>query len=230
MSETTSAARLTPSRTAWKLNKHDVAVGTVIVVVLCTTFSWLSSGASLLVTFLPGAAFAWLTLLQLYRRRQELPDLGTFLPVYFLTLSIQFVHFAEEFVTGFPTDFARLYGGEPYAVNLFIVFNMTAYSVFTAAAVLAFTKRVGFLLVPVLFFLMYGAIGNAIAHTYWSILVGGYFPGLVTAQLYWIAGPWTIHVLTGRRHPRVVIGLTAAIAVVLVPLLGIFADTSSLVP
>lgn len=223
-----TAVRPTEARTTWRLNKHDVAVGTVIVIVLCATFSWLSSGASLLVTFLPGAAVAWLTLVHLYRSRQELPDVATFLPVYVLTLSIQFVHFAEEFVTGFPTDFALLYGGKPYDVDLFIVFNMTAYCVFAAAAVLAFTKRLGLLLVPVLFFLMYGAIGNAIAHTCWSIMVGGYFPGLVTAQLYWVAGPWALHTLTGRRHPRLVVGLTMGIAVVMVPLLAVFADTGSL--
>lgn len=223
-----TALPLTQPRAIWRLSKRDVAVATMIVIVLCATFSWLSSGASLLVTFLPGAAFAWLTLVYLYRSRQELPDTATFLPVYVLTLSIQFVHFAEEFVAGFPTDFALLYGGQPYDVDLFVVFNMSAYFVFAAASALAFTKRLGFLLLPVLFFLMYGAIGNAIAHTYWSIMIGGYFPGLFTAQLFWIAGPWTLNTLTGGRHRRMIIGLIVAIAVVMIPLLTIFADTSSL--
>ncbi|NBM16168.1 hypothetical protein [Streptomyces sp. GC420] len=209
----------------WRLKERDVAVGTVIVIVLCTTFTWLSSGASLLVTFLPGAAFAWLALVYLYRSRQELPETAAFLPVYVLALSIQFVHFAEEYVAGFPTDFALLYGGRPYDSDLFVVFNMSAYAVFAAASVLAFTKRLGFMLVPVLFFLMYGAIGNAIAHTCWSIMAGGYYPGLFTAQLFWIAGPWTLSTLTGGRHRGLVIGLTAAMAAVMVPLLAAFADT-----
>ena len=220
--------RLAGATTTWTLNKRDVGVGTVIVIAMCVTFSWLSSGASLLVTFLPGAAFAWLTLVYLYRNRQELPDTATFLPVYVLVLSIQFVHFAEEFVAGFRTDFPLLYGGQPYDASLFIIFNMIAYCVFAVASVLAFTKRLGFLLVPVLFFLMYGAIGNAIAHTCWSIMAHGYFPGLFTAQLYWIAGPWALNTLTGGRHRRLVIGLTVGLAVVMVPLLTIFADTTSL--
>jgi hypothetical protein len=223
-----AAVRPTRPATTWALTRHDVAVGTVMVLALSATFSWLSSGASLLVTFLPGAAFAWLTLVHLHRSGRELPDTATFLPAYVLTLSLQFVHFAEEFVAGFATDFALLYGGRPYDVDLFVVFNMSAYFVFAAAAVAAFTKRVGFLLVPVLFFLLYGAIGNAIAHTCWAIMVGGYFPGLVTAQLYWIAGPWALNTFTGGRHPRLVIGLTAGLAVVMVPLLVVFADTGNL--
>src|SRR5690606_41266666 len=49
--------------------------------------------------------------------------------------------------------------------------------------------RSKFLLVPVLFFIVYGALGNAIAHSWWSIYWGKYFSGLYTAQAYWIFAP-----------------------------------------
>lgn len=217
-----------PPVTPWKLNRHDVAIATVLAVLLTATFTWLSSGASLLVTFLPGALFAWLTLIQLYRSRSEMPGTATFLPVYVLALSVQFVHFAEEFIAGFPTDFALLYGGRPYDVDFFVAFNLSAYAIFAATAAIAFSKRLGFLLMPALFFLMYGCIGNAIAHTTWSIMLGEYFPGLYTAQLFWIAGPWALNTLTGGRHRRLVIGLTVAFAAIMIPLLVVFADPARL--
>ena len=109
---------------------------------------------------------------------------------------------------------------------MFVTFNMASYAVFTGTCLLAFTKRIGFLLMPAMFFVVYGAIGNAIAHTWWSIDLGTYFPGLITAQAYWVAGPFVLHRLLGdrRRTAVVVLGTT----VLLVPLLSVFADAARL--
>lgn len=231
MEQLTTATDSGRQRQRWALSTHHLGPATGIVLVMISTFAWLTSGASLLVTFVPGAVFVWVLFVHLVRTTQELPAPARFLPAFLVTLAVQFVHFAEEFVTGFPTDFALLYGGDPYDVNLFVVFNMTAYAVFALAAVVAVTQRaLGFLLVPALFFLVYGAIANAITHTWWSVMLGGHFPGLFTAQLFWIAGPWALDTLTGGRHRRFLIGFFAVFAVVLVLLLTIFAEPGRLGP
>lgn len=222
---TSDITTIPPATERWRLSRRDFVAGTVILLALCGIFVYLSSGASLLVTFVPGTLFTWLAFAYLYRRRVQLPEVATFLPVFVVTLAIQFAHFAEEFVTGFYRDFALLYGGQPYSTNLFVVFNMTAYVAFALGAVGAMERPVGFALIPALFFLVYGAIGNAITHTWWSIMLGEYFPGLVTAQLFWIAGPWALHILTGRRHGRFIVGFIVLWALTLIPLITIFADT-----
>lgn len=70
--------------------------------------------------------------------------------------------------------------------------------------------------------LIFGAIGNAISHTWWSLYLRSYFPGLVTAQLFWIGGPFVLYKLLGRR--KVVCAIIMLFALVLVPLLTIWAD------
>jgi hypothetical protein len=219
---TPANTRLTP----WK--RRDAAIGTVIAIVMIATFVTLTSGASLLVTFVPGVVMTWIAFVYLYRSGQALPDVAGFLPVFVLALAVQFVHFAEEFATGFPTDFAVLYGGDPYGQDLFVIFNMSAYAIFAVAAVAVVTERLAFLLVPAMFFLVYGAIANAISHTWWSIMLGDYFPGLVTAQLFWVVGPLALDRLTGGRRRRQIVIFTVAWAAVLIPLLTIFAEPSSL--
>lgn len=203
------------------LTRKDVVIGTLIAVAMGTLFTLLSSGASLLVTFVPGVVCTWVTYVWLYLSRTKLPNASEFLPAFFALLAVQFIHFAEEFTTGFRSSFALLYGGAPYSANLFVTFNMIAYFVFTVGAILALTRNVRFLLVPVLFYIIYGAIGNAISHTWWSLYLQSYFPGLVTAQVYWVAGPVVLHKLAGRR--RVELAIIALFALVMIPLLTLFA-------
>ena len=138
----------------------------------------------MIVTFVPGIVVTALTFAWLYVRQTPLPESAQFLPVFMTLLSVQFLHFAEEYLTGFYARFPVLYGGTPYSPDLFVAFNMAAYFVFTVTCVLAFLKRRWFLLIPALFFVIYGAIGNAISHSWWSLSERSYFPGLVTAQAY----------------------------------------------
>ncbi|NUM76966.1 HXXEE domain-containing protein [candidate division KSB1 bacterium] len=208
------------------LSKKDLVIGTVIAIVMAAIFSLLSSGMSLIVTFVPGIAFAWLAYVWLYAKQTKLPNSEEFLPLFFALLAVQFIHFAEEFTTAFRVKFPLLYGGVPYSDNLFVTFNMVAYFIFTVACLLAFTKNLKFLLVPVLFYIVYGAIGNAISHTWWSLYLRSYFPGLVTAQIYWIAGPFVLCKLLGSRKPLSAIMLLFAL--VLVALLTIFASPTAL--
>jgi hypothetical protein len=211
----------TPALSANVLTRHDLAIGTGIAATLCLVFASLSSGASLLVTFVPGMVVSWLVFLQLYLRRIELPDANRLIPYFFITLAIQFLHFAEEFAAGFATFFPTLYGGAAYGDGLFVGFNMVAYAVFTLACLLLCYRRIGFMLMPVLFFAFYGAAGNAISHSWWSLDAAAYRPGLITAQAYWIAAPVLINEIVKDRRQTAV--MLACWAVLLVFLLKLFA-------
>jgi hypothetical protein len=208
------------------VSRKDLVLGTVIALAMGTTFVFLSSGLSLIVTFVPGIAATWLTFAWLYAKRVALPQGREFIPAFAVLLAVQFLHFAEEFATGFRTQFPLLYDGAPYSANLFVIVNMCAYFAFTIACLLAFETRRWFLLVPAIFFIIYGAIGNAISHSWWSLYLGAYFPGLVTAQAYWVMGPLVLHKLLGRRVA--VFAVVGLFALVLMPLLTMSASPAAL--
>jgi hypothetical protein len=190
----------------------------VVALLMAVTFSALG-GWPLIVTFVPVLAVVWLIFLCMYLKKMPLPRAADVFPIYFSLLAWQFMHFAEEFLTGFYEHFPSLYGAKPFSLELFVSFNMVSYALFVVACLLVFTKNVKFLLIPVLFFVAYGAIGNAISHTWWVVLQESYFPGFYTALAYWIIGPMALAQLIGsRRHAFV---WTAVIAVVLVPIMTV---------
>lgn len=118
-----------------------------------------------------------------------MPKVDRVLPVYLLALAWQFIHFSEEFITKFYDKVAELNAlWPPMSVNLFLGFNMFAYSLFTLAA-LAMYKKKRVPMIIVWFFAITGVIGNALWHPVFSIIVGGYFPGLYTSFGYLIIGP-----------------------------------------
>ncbi|MCY7484904.1 hypothetical protein ABE142_22510 [Paenibacillus alvei] len=180
------------------IKKKDVVIATFLSAFLFLLFCYLSSGYELIVTFALGIVFAYLIFITLYRRKIEPSEPLQVLPFFFGVLAWQFIHFSEEFSTGFATRFPLIYGGEPYTAQFFVVLNMLSYSCFALAAIFAFIRRKPVLLIPVLFFTAYGALGNAIAHTTWSLYFGEYFPGLYTAQLYWVFAPLLLRKLTGN--------------------------------
>ncbi|NOJ70448.1 hypothetical protein [Paenibacillus alvei] len=180
------------------IKKKDVVIATFLSAFLFLLFCYLSSGYELIVTFALGIVFAYLIFITLYRRKIEPSEPLQVLPFFFGVLAWQFIHFSEEFSTGFATRFPLIYGGEPYTAQFFVVLNMVSYSCFALAAIFAFIRRKPVLLIPVLFFTAYGALGNAIAHTTWSLYFGEYFPGLYTAQLYWVFAPLLLRKLTGN--------------------------------
>jgi len=202
----------------------DFVIGTVMALVMATIFTLLSSGMSLIVTFVPGVVFSWLVYAWLFVKKVELPTSSAFLPLFFALLAVQFIHFAEEFVTGFSSKFPLLYSGMPYSADLFVTFNMVSYAIFALGCILALTTNLRFLLIPPLFFIMYGAIGNAIAHTWWSLYLQSYFPGLVSAQIFWIAGSFVLYKVMGNR--TAVFTVIMLFMLTLIPLLTIFASPS----
>lgn len=180
------------------IKKKDVVIATFLSAFLFLLFCYLSSGYELIVTFTLGIVFAYSIFITLYRRKIEPSEPLQVLPFFFGVLAWQFIHFSEEFSTGFATRFPLIYGGEPYTAQFFVVLNMLSYSCFALAAIFAFIRRKPVLLIPVLFFTAYGALGNAIAHTTWSLYFGEYFPGLYTAQMYWVLAPLLLRKLTGN--------------------------------
>jgi hypothetical protein len=62
------------------LRTKDLVIGTVITLVMGTVFTALSSGLSLIVTFVPGIVFTWLTFVWLYLKKTKLPSGSEFLP------------------------------------------------------------------------------------------------------------------------------------------------------
>jgi hypothetical protein len=144
-----------------------------------------------------------------------LPDSFEFLALYLISLSLQFLHFCEEFATGFHDKFPALYGGLPYSSRLFVGINMLSYALFTVAAVAVYIKGVRAVLLPVLFFVVYGVLGNAVAHPFWALRQGAYFPGFFTALPYLVLGPLLVNkLLRNRKQTAVFVGSFAAVLLI----------------
>ncbi len=167
------------------MNKN-IIIPILISTGMITAFSYFSSGLSLIVTFVPGVVLALIFYFLTIFKKQPEPD--RVLPIYLLALGIQFLHFAEEYVTGFNYKFPALFNSPEYPINTFVVFNMFAYFMFILGAIMIYKKVKPPMIIP-LFFVMYGIIGNAIAHVIFCLIVKGYFPGIYTALVYWVIGP-----------------------------------------
>ena len=145
------------------VSRRDLAIGTLFALIIGTIFV-LVGGRPLVVTFVPGLVVAWGVFAWLHVSHTALPKGGTLYPLYYGVFAWQFIHFFEEYLTGFRSLFPELYGATPYSDALFVGINMFSYFVFAVGFILVFEKGLKFLLIPVLFYIVYGAIGNAIAH------------------------------------------------------------------
>jgi len=91
------------------LSRNDLAVASVLVVLMAVAFT-VAGGKPLVVTFVVGLVGVAVLLVAMYRGRNELPLPLSYYPIFFGTLAWQFIHFAEEFRTGFRERFPPLYG------------------------------------------------------------------------------------------------------------------------
>ncbi len=99
---------------------------------MATTFTLLSSGPSLLVTFVPGVALAYALFWTTCWR--QMPEPSRILPIYLIALAVQFLHFTEEYLTRFDIRFPGPWSAPAYPRDLFVGFNMGAYAAFTVGA------------------------------------------------------------------------------------------------
>ncbi len=126
--------------------------------------------------------------------RNGIPDPAEFMPLYLFALGVQFFHFLEEYFGKFYELAPELLGTEPIHSEFFIAFNMVAYTMFLWGAI-AWVKRIKWLMVIPLFFILFGIMFNAIGHLTFSIWTWGYFPGLFSAIIYMVLGPYLLRKL-----------------------------------
>jgi hypothetical protein len=166
---------------------------------MAAVFTLLSSGSSLLVTFVSGIAVTWAVFVLMYYPGSALPDARGFLPALFTTLALQFIQLGEEFAARFTFNVPGLYSESSYDADLLMWVHMISYAAFIPSGLLLLYRRKGFLLVPALFFTIHGAIGNAVSHAFWVLYLGTYVPGFFTALANLICGPWLLCKLLGSR-------------------------------
>jgi hypothetical protein len=168
------------------IKEHRIVLPLIVGAAMIAALWIVSRTISSVAIFIPGVIVSFLFFKQtLYRNSQHADRI---LPLYLLALGIQFIHFTEEYLTGFTSALPALLGGEEYPVDYWLTFNMVAYFVFILGGIALLLKNKGFMIVP-LFFILFGVLFNGIGHVSLSLYVGGYFPGLYTALIYVVLGP-----------------------------------------
>ena len=171
-----------------KWSSH-IFVPIIIASVFALLFWWASKTMLSVLLFVP---LIWVALFFQYKFYYKTsPNPTLLLPLYLLVLSIQFLHFAEEYLTGFNIKLPGLMDQDPYPMDFWVVFNMVAYFVFVLGAIIIF-RRISQLMIVPLFFVLAAVILNAIGHVILAIYIGGYFPGLYTAIIYLLIAPFIL--------------------------------------
>ena len=99
---------------------------------------------------------------------------------------LQGTHFAEELLAGLHVRLPALFGLDQMPLGFFVSFNV-AWLAIWSVSVWGLWARHRVALFP-LWFLVVGCITNGIAHPSLSVLVGGYFPGLLTSSVVGVVG------------------------------------------
>jgi hypothetical protein len=108
------------------------------------------------------------------------------LPIYLLAVTVQCIHFTEEYVTGFQHQFPKLFGYD-WSDPRFVMFNMLWLAAFVMAG-LGIYRGVQLAYLAVIFLALIGGIGNGISHLVLSAMYRRYFPGLITAPFCLLMG------------------------------------------
>src|SRR5256885_3660637 len=162
----------------------NLIVPSLIVIISIVIFLLVHPAQRL--SFVPVMVVAFVCYLRTSYR--EMPEVERVLPVYLIALAIQFLHFTEEYVYGFHQRITEIMAGmPPFNVNVFVAFNMIAYSLFLLAG-MGMYKGLKFPMIIVWFFAI-AFLGNSIWHLLLTFRVGGYFPGLYTSFVVWFIAP-----------------------------------------
>ena len=106
--------------------------------------------------------------------------------LFLVGLSVQCLHFTEEFVTRFQVRFPALLGFPAWSENFFVVFNLIWLSIWILSAVgLQNGHRLA--LFPVWFFAIAATV-NGVAHPLLALMIRGYFPGLISSPVLGVIG------------------------------------------
>jgi len=162
------------------LTQQEKIVGAAFVVVTQAAQFYLLGRATFLLTAgMLISYFLWIGT----RWKKEREDI---LPYYLLAVTVQCLHFAEEFFTGFHHEFAKLFG-QTWSESEFVFFNLGWLLLF-ALAVAGLKRGMPLAYLVLLFLAVVGGIGNGIGHLLLSAVRWGYFPGVVTAPFCLIMG------------------------------------------
>ncbi len=160
---------------------RSIIIPLITSVIMIAIFSLVSLQISAVLIFIPGTIVTLIIYFKTFYKRS--PDPDRFLSLYLLALSIQFVHFIEEYVNDFTVKVPALIGMPPNPEQFWIIFNMVAYSIFIIGGIIIFRGIKELMIIP-LFFIVVGVIMNSVGHILISLYTGGYFPGLYTAIIY----------------------------------------------
>jgi len=166
--------------------RNRILVPALILIVASAIFWYVSRTMSSVLVFIPALIIAFVISIRIVLKR--VLDPKRVLPLYLFLLGIQFLHFTEEYLTGFTVKLPELFGQSPYPMDYWVTFNMVAYSIFILGGIVLFKQIKDLMIIPV-FFILAGVLMNAIGHTVLSIYVRGYFPGLYTALIYLLIVP-----------------------------------------
>ena len=111
--------------------------------------------------------------------------IGTLKAILLTAICFHLFHFAEETVYEFHKLFPQLLGLAPWPVSIFVGFNFAWVIIWLIGIFLVSPNRVT---VTTFWFLAIASAINGIAHPVFSILVGGYFPGLVSSPFVGVLG------------------------------------------
>ena len=121
---------------------------------------------------------------------------------YFIALAVQCIHFIEEYIGAIYIKLPELFDLPPIGKDEFVIFNLGAYAIFILGGIAVFRNYHRLMVIPI-FFVLLGVMANGIIHVLLALWTTSYFPGLYTALIYLILGPYLIRMLIGKS------GLTA---------------------
>jgi len=156
---------------------------------MIVTFWSVSRVLSTVMIFIPAVLVSFI--FYFFTARKNSPEPEKVLPLYLIALAVQFFHFLEEYLTGFTVRVAELPGQSEMVMETWIIFNMCAYAAFVLGGIALLKKNKEFMIIPI-FFVIVGVVLNAVGHVLISLYVGGYFPGLYTALIYFLLGPMLV--------------------------------------
>jgi hypothetical protein len=120
--------------------------------------------------------------------------------VYLAAIGSQAAHFAEELSNGFYLRFPEQLGLSPWSPNAFIILN-GFWLVVWVVSLLGLRRYFRVAAFPAWFLALAGIV-NGVAHPLLALRVGGYFPGLFTSPLVFVAGLLLLRELNRATTPR----------------------------
>lgn len=157
----------------------------------------LSRSRWLLLGLLPALLLACVAQAWLARQRTGLPVAEPAQAACHMLLAAQLPRVAEEMLERGWEVLPALHGDAPMSPAAFLGVHVALYAAGALACHGVFERRWRPALLPLLFLVLAGGWGSVLLHSAWACRVGGYVPGLLSAQLQWLLAPWALRQLCG---------------------------------